>query len=126
MENTEDIDNNEYIEILSQPNVNFIRALKQIRKKEITPFKNIIYTADDSSRKLPSIDLHEAPRRGSDSNLYRYKRENKPSYFIKKINDAKKLGDEWDGRDIRYYETNKILEANKKIEANKKLAKLLL
>jgi hypothetical protein len=40
---------------------------------EITPLKNQIRTADDSSSKLPVTDFHDAPRRGADINLHRYK-----------------------------------------------------
>jgi hypothetical protein len=37
-----------------------------------TPLKNSIRTADETSTKLPVTDLYGAPRRGVDSNLYRY------------------------------------------------------
>ena len=39
----------------------------------ITPLKNLIRTADYSSSRLPVTDLNEAPQRGADSNLHRYK-----------------------------------------------------
>jgi hypothetical protein len=38
-----------------------------------TPLKNLIRTADDSSNVIPVTDLNEAPQRGADSNLHRYK-----------------------------------------------------
>jgi hypothetical protein len=37
------------------------------------PLKNSIRIADEFSSKLPVTDLHEAPLRGADSNLHRYK-----------------------------------------------------
>ena len=43
-----------------------------------TPLKNLIRTADYSSSRLPVTDLNEAPQRGADSNLRRYKMERIP------------------------------------------------
>uniref|UniRef100_A0A6C0DKJ5 Uncharacterized protein n=1 Tax=viral metagenome TaxID=1070528 RepID=A0A6C0DKJ5_9ZZZZ len=40
--------------------------------QNFTPLKNSIRTADETSTKLPVTDLYGAPRRGADSNLYRY------------------------------------------------------
>lgn len=37
----------------------------------------------------------------------------KESYFMKKLNDAKKLGEEWEGRDIRYIMWYNQLEKEK-------------
>ena len=42
--------------------------------KPNTPLKNLIRTADYSSSRLPVTDLNEAPQRGADSNLHRYKK----------------------------------------------------
>lgn len=69
---------NQYLEILSQPNVRLIKALKTIKSPK------------------------------------------KSSYFLSRLDDAKKLGDEWEGRDIQYYHMNKMLEEekNKKQEKN--------
>ena len=38
-----------------------------------TPLKNSIRIANNSLTKLPVTDLNEAPQRGADSNLHRYK-----------------------------------------------------
>ena len=49
----------------------------------ITPLKNSIRIADNSSTKLPVTDLNEAPLWGADSNLHRYKEgSRKPAIYL--------------------------------------------
>ena len=84
----ENIDNH-YIELIQQPNVSLVRALKNLKNKEI------------------EIEREKGRK----------------SYFKKKLGDAKKIGDEWEGKDLVYYNYSMFLEEGKKEkESNQKLA----
>ena len=59
---------------LIKANQDLIERFSNVNKRmEFTPLKNSIRTADEFSSKLPVTDLNEAPLRGADSNLQRYK-----------------------------------------------------